>query len=66
MDERRITPSPFCGVLWREKSVCVFFIFVLDKMEQKWTIAGLPLSPFCGVLRLEKSFCVFFIFVLDN
>ena len=37
----------------------VFFIFVLDKMEQKWMNAGLPLRPFvafCG----GKNLYVFF------
>ena len=42
---------PF-ALLWRSMAgkICMFFffIFVLDKMEQKWTIAGLPLRPFLG------------------
>ena len=65
MDDRRFTPSPFCGVLRLEISVCVFFIFVLDKMEQKWTIAGLTFRPFVWFCVWKNLDVFFFIFVLD-
>ena len=60
MDERRLTPSPFCGVLRAEKSVCVFFIFVLDKIEQKWMNAGSLLRPFVGFCGWKNMYVFFF------